>query len=383
MGRPVRVGFVGTGDVMLKYYLPAVLRAPDAIQVVAICDDLPGRAEKVAEAFGVRDAFADYGQMLHESDAELVVNLTPAQLHFRFTLAALEAGKHVYVEKPMARTLDEADTLLATARAKGVRLMAAPTLMLDPVNQTVRRLIREETVGKVAFAVANAFQGGPLGPSYIAGHERALARAGVRVLNTTDEKTDPSWFYQRGGGPLYDIGVYRITLLTGLLGPARRVTALSGIRTAERTVSWGLGQGRTFTTDEDDNTLLLLDFGDAAFACVSASWHGTATESPQLEVVCQRGTIAVPRTQPDGRTVVRVHDGEDWREEPVEGEPWTIPSGLPRFARDVASGASSPVDIEQARHVVEVMEKALVSARSGTAQALTTTFRRAAEAETR
>jgi predicted dehydrogenase len=374
MSRPVKVGFVGTGDVMLKYYLPTVLRAPDAIEVVAICDNLPGRAEKIAEAFGVRDAFTNYEQMLRESDAEMVVNLTPAQLHFRFTLAALEAGKHVYVEKPMTRTLDEADRLVETARARGVRLMAAPTLMLDPVNQAVRRLIREEVLGKVAFAVANAFQGGPLGPSYIAGHARALERAGIRVLHTAEEKTDPSWFYRKGGGPLYDIGVYRITLLTGLLGPARRVTARSGIRTPERTVTWGLGQGRTFTTDEDDNTLLLLDFGDAAFAYVSASWHGTATESPQLEVVCQRGTIVVPRVQPEDRKVVRVHDGTGWRDEPVEGEPWTIPSGLPRFARDIVAGADSAVSLEQARHVVDVMEKALASARSGRTEALRTRF---------
>ncbi|TAK22812.1 MAG: Gfo/Idh/MocA family oxidoreductase [Chloroflexota bacterium] len=370
----IKVGFVGTGDVMLKYYLPTVMRASDTMEVVAICDALADRAEKVAGAFGASESYGDYHQMVERTSADLIVNLTPAQLHYPISLAALKAGKHVYVEKPMARTLDEANTLISTARSRGVQLMAAPTLMLDPTNQTIRRLIKEEIVGKVAFAVANAFQGGPLGPSYMANYESALARAGINVLNRLEDKTDPSWFYQKGGGPLYDVGVYRITLLTGLLGPVQRVTALSGIRTPERTVSHGLGGGRTFKTDEDDNTLVLLDFGDATFAYVSASWHGTASEAPPLEVVCQHGTISLPRSTRGEERAVRVHREGKWEEIPVEGTPWVIPNGLPYFAQCLLDGTPSVVTVEQARHVVEVMEKALTAARTGEAQDLVSTF---------
>ncbi|MBI2939282.1 MAG: Gfo/Idh/MocA family oxidoreductase [Chloroflexi bacterium] len=370
----IRVGFIGAGDVMLKYYLPAALRSTETMEVVAVADALPDRATRLAAALGIPEAYVDTREMLARTSADLIVNLTPAQLHYSITLAALEAGKHVYVEKPMARTLAEADHLVTTARARGVQLMAAPTLMLDPVNQTLRGLIREEIVGKVAFVVANSFQGGPLAPAYLAGYEPALARAGLSVFNRLEDKTDPSWFYQKGGGPLYDIGVYQITRLTGLLGPAKRVTALSGIRTPERFVSAGLGQGRSFAVDEDDNTLLLLDFGDARFAFVSASWHGTASESAQLEVICQRGTITLPRAARGDQRAIHTHRDGKWEEIPVEGKPWVIPDGLPYLVGCIREGRSPIITVEHARHVVEIMEKALTSARAGQAQTLASDF---------
>ena len=157
MSDKVKLAFVGTGDVFLKYYLPEAIEQ-DVFEIAAICDVVRDRAEKVAEFVGGAEAYESYDEMLERSDAELIAIVTPPTSHYTLALAGLEAGKHVYVEKPFCRHLDQANHLVETARRKGVHLMAAPSVLLDPPNIMMRDLIREGAIGKVAFAVSPSFQ---------------------------------------------------------------------------------------------------------------------------------------------------------------------------------------------------------------------------------
>jgi predicted dehydrogenase len=229
-------------------------------------------------------------------------------------------------------------------------------------------------MGSVAFVHANAFQGGPLSAAYDERRAKLIREGKVDVLNRPDDKPDQAWFYQKGGGPLYDYGIYQVTLLSGLLGPVKRVTALSGVRTPIRSIQVGRAAGRTFTTTEDDNTLVLLDFGEATFASLSASWHGNASSAPQLEFVCQGGTVSLPMGSPGDLRVIRVHRGSGWQEIVVEGQPWTVASGLPEFARTVREGTADQTAIRHARHVIDILETAIKSARSGRVQNVKTTL---------
>ena len=147
----VKVGFVGTGDVFLKYYLPDVMRR-DVFKITAICDSAPDRARQVADFLGGIQSYTNYDDMLANSDAELIVIVTPPMSHFALALAGLQAGKHVYVEKPFCRHLDEANLLVETARSQEVQLMAAPSIMLDPSVDVIRSLLAEGSIGKVAYA---------------------------------------------------------------------------------------------------------------------------------------------------------------------------------------------------------------------------------------
>ena len=114
-----KVAFVGTGDVFLKYYLPEAIEQ-DIIDITAICDIELDRAKKVAEFVGGAEAYGSYTEMLEHSDAQLVVIATPPMTHYQLALEGLEAGKHVYVEKPFCRHLEQADHLIELAEANAV-----------------------------------------------------------------------------------------------------------------------------------------------------------------------------------------------------------------------------------------------------------------------
>lgn len=155
MADSVKVAFVGIGDLFLKYYLPEAIEQ-DVYDVTAICDIELERAQKVG----------DYDTMLRESDAELVVIVTPPMSHYPLALAGLVAGKHVYVEKPFCRRLDEANLLVETAHSQGVHLMAAPSIMLDPSVDLIRGLITDGSIGKVAYANVSSNGVGDAEPGY-------------------------------------------------------------------------------------------------------------------------------------------------------------------------------------------------------------------------
>ena len=365
----VKVGFVGTGDVFLKYYLPEVMRQ-DVIEITAICDSAGDRAKQAADFLGGIESYNDYQDMLANSDAELVVIVTPPMSHFPLALAGLQAGKHVYVEKPFCRRLEEANQLVETARSQGVQLMAAPSIMLDPSVDVIRGLLAEGSIGKVAYANVSSNGVGDAEPGYYERFLRMTAEAGIDVLRRPDEKTDPAWYFQEGGGPLYDVGVYSITRITGLLGPARRVVAMSGVVDPHRVVLKGTDQVKQIDVTEDDLTLILLDMGDSRFVHINTGWIGGVGRGQPPGIVGMEGTIA----ESEGMVHLYRNDSEKWTDYPVVGNAWSIPSGLVHLAECIVSGGQPKITIEHARHVVEIMEKTCVAARTGEAQEITTTF---------
>ena len=379
MSDKVKLAFVGTGDVFLKYYLPEAIEQ-EVFEISAICDIVRDRAERVAEFVGGAQAFDDYGDMLENGDVDLVAIVTPPTSHYALALAGLEAGKHVYVEKPFCRHLSEANHLVETARAKGVHLMAAPSILLDPPNIMMRDLIRDGAVGKVAFATSPAFQLGGAAPGYFDRFSRQLKFSNIEVLERPEEKTDASWYYQKGGGPVYDLAVYSITQMTGLIGPVRRVVAFSGTVNPHRLLMGGTEEARRIDVTEDDNTSFLLDMGDSRFVYINAAWHGGGSRSQGFEIIGSEGTITtsgsgdlVTRTR---EATVHVYKNEDreWQDLPVEGELWWIPTGMTHLAHCIREGRNPDITIEHARHVVEVMEKVYIAAETGQAQEITTTF---------
>ncbi|MGH2371595.1 MAG: Gfo/Idh/MocA family protein, partial [Chloroflexota bacterium] len=121
MGRKIKVGLVGLGSLAQRGILPHTFQddAREKIEAVAVCDNVPGRAEAVAEKWNWYEAYTDYEAMLTRADIEAVFIATPIPLHYRQAMAALQAGKHVYVQKSMTTTLAEADDVVRAARAKG------------------------------------------------------------------------------------------------------------------------------------------------------------------------------------------------------------------------------------------------------------------------
>src|SRR4029453_9941922 len=254
----VRMGVVGAGAIALRGILPHLSQADvqDRVRLQAVCDPVPGRAAAAAEKYGVAHAFTTYEELLAAGDVDAVSIASPIGLHFHQGRQALLAGKPVPFKNTLTHTVPQAPGLIALARARGLKIVASPGEVLRPQHQQVKQLIASGAIGQLCWAVCGAAFG-----RY---HEQEEFRSGDDALSNVD----PSWYFRKpGGGPLYDMTVYALHALTTILGPARRITALSCTRIKERAF-----RGQIIPTDADDNTLILLDFGDSLFALA----YGTA-----------------------------------------------------------------------------------------------------------
>jgi predicted dehydrogenase len=364
----IRVGVIGCGDVAQYVYLPTLAQHGGA---TAVCDLDAERAARTGTRFGVAAVYTDLDRFLAEGPVDAVVNLTPNPLHYRVSLAALQAGKHVYSEKTLALTPEDADRLVAEAGERGLVLAAAPAVVLNPAVEVARRLVREGAIGTVCFCAANYSHQGPARAGYFRWYSHAMGLAGHQVDDL--ESTDPSWFYRPGGGPLFDLGVYALHGLTGILGPVLRVTALSARRLPELVVEGGAARGRRIPVEVDDSTLLLLDFGDGVMASLDASYNVLASRRPQLELYGSEGVLAV---QPQARSgpLVELHRGGEWTQPEVPGPAWHLGSGIPEFLAAIRERRRPAISAEQARHVLEVCVRAYEAARTGQTQAVERSF---------
>ncbi len=326
----VRIAIAGAGSVS-RHYLSDLQDCPHA-QVVAICDVVPERARERAEQYGVTQVFDSVDDMLSGCDFDMLVNLTSMQQHYPINRKALQAGRHVLCEKPFATTLDEGRSLIDAARARGVNLWATPTVVTSPAFRCMAQLLDQKAVGDVYVARAWYGHGGPgWGP----------------------------WFYQKGGGCLFDLGVYNITTLTGLLGPARSVTALMGTAVPERFV-----EGQHVKVEADDNTIVLMDHGNSVFSCVMTGFvYGPYHEERTIELVGTKGSINMLGWDWHPKGVEIWDAGSDgWKVvcEDQQGYNWN--QGASYLARCLASGERPWMSIEHAFHVLEVMLAAQKSA---------------------
>jgi predicted dehydrogenase len=370
----VRVGILGAGDVAQHTYLPGVARIAreGKLDLVAVCDAIEARVKQAAATHGIPRAFTSYDDMLERGGIDAVINLTPMQFHAEATLKAIAAGKNVYTEKPVATTLDDANRVIAAAKDAGIVFACAPALMTHPECQEIKRLVAEGAIGKICYVRA---RGSHPGPAWL-----------------LDYISDPTWFYQPGAGPIFDLGVYPITYVTGVLGPAKRVVALSGIAIPEREVRAGVAKGKVVKVGIDDNTAILLDFGDACFAHIDASFCVMSSQGPRTEIYGSKGVInlaATPdeppyqifRDEPEHElrgwlTPERVYRGRLMPTILPQLPPaiWSFANGVAHFVDVIEGNAKLVMTPEHARHTLEIMLKSYESARSGQTLDLTTTF---------
>jgi predicted dehydrogenase len=348
-----RLALLGCGDVAVRDYLPELQRLADRVELTAVCSRTAQRAQMVAEQFGARAWYTDYHRMLAECDADLVANLTPIQIHAETTSAALRSGRHVYSEKPLASTVQEAQAVAEEAKQRHLTLICAPCVLLFPQVRYARTLLQEGMIGPV-FSARGQGQGG--------------------VPPWQGYTSDPSPFFAAGGGPALDMGVYPLHALTGLLGPARRVVAMTGKSRESFLVDEGPAAGTRIPIEVDDNWHLLLDIGHGCLASVEASNCVQATRAPQLELMGLAGTIAVDLLDVAAPVAVN-RAGHGWEEVPVPHMRDRGPDhllGIEHLVHCVDSGATPVLSAEHAIHVLEIVERAAQSAREGRAQQLET-----------
>jgi predicted dehydrogenase len=344
MAQPVRIGLVGLGNVASAYVQQAErLAVKGRVELRAAC----GRPEKRATALGemrIPLFFENYEGLLASPEVDLVVLLTPPKTHAAMVRAALEAGKHVLVEKPFATTLEDAAGILKLAATSRGLLACAPFTTLSPTFRAMRSRIARGEIGTVASARGRY---GWSGPSW------------------------SKWFYEPGGGAIFDLGVYAITTLTGLLGPVRRVSAMTGIAVPKRDID---GAGAQQVAAED-NAQILLDFGSSAFAVVTTGFTIQQYRSPAIEVYGSTGTLQMlgDDWDPDGYEFWR-NDVGAWQVFKETEPDWLWTDGLRHLVECIETGKKPALSLDHACHVLEIMLKAKEAGRTGQAQPIESTF---------
>ena len=371
----VRLGVVGVGTVSLRGLIPQLTQddLADRVRITALVDPATDRARSVAADYRIPHCFANLDEMLAADVVDAVTIATPIGLHYEQVLRAIEAGKHVHVNKTMCTTVAEADDLIRAASEAGVRLVASPGEVLLPQVTRTRELIETGAIGQLCWAICGAGFG-----QY---HENEKERSNA----PGDTAIDPSWYFRNpGGGPLYDMTVYGLHRLTSILGPAKRVTAFSGTAVERREML-----GRQVDTEADDNTVGVLDFGNSVFTVVYGTPSGLpGDEAGSLRFFGSGGKIEGRKLNGEpfdfpGKELIDSSPGDGAAPKRllphVTGPHLKLPE--PHVYEDIMQlvdwiidDKPTPVTAEHARHVIDIIESMFRSARTGTAQTLRTQF---------
>ena len=353
--RKITIGLVGCGTIAGIMHLPGIRTMVEMgkAELVAVADVFGEKAREAAAKYGARTAYDDLDKMLAEAEFELLVNNTPIPQHFAVTATALKAGRHVYPQKPMTTTVAEATELIELAHGRRLTLASAPEHPVRPVVRKLHELVHGGAIGKVTFARVISSHDGP---------------------EKHDVPRDSTWFYKPGSNPIFDLGVHGLSQITAIVGPVRRLSCLSGRSQPTRTTTAGPHKGKQIDVEIDDNSLLTLDFGDARFAYLDATYCVPATLSPRMEIHGTEGTLTlVGRPQEPELKLYQTARG-DWTDVAVEAAPPVRDLGVLHLVDCLREGGELVLTAERGRHLVEVLAAATEAARSGCAVEIATTF---------
>ncbi len=353
MIRRVGVGIVGCGHVSLQY-LEGFKTLP-SIEVVGCFDVDQNQSRQRAAAFGVPRIYRTLEELLSDPLVEIVLNITPPLVHYGISQTALEAGKHVFSEKPLAPTREQARHLLDLAAHNDVRLACAPDTFLGSGLQTSRKLLDDGWIGS------------PVG-------------MGTFFLSNGVEHFHPSpaFFYGPAGGPMLDVGPYYLTALINLLGPMARVAAISRITFGERMITSPEQYGARIKVETPTYITSILEFESGISGPLLATFDVQATRLPFIEVYGTKGTLST--TDPDlwsGTPQIRQYGEEEKAMLDLERNvPWTtfrssepIPGlrgiGVEDLARGIIDDRPHRVAAEVAYHVLDIALSIAEAAESG------------------
>lgn len=363
--KKIRIGVIGIGDISDVYLNH--LKKYDIVEVVACASRGLDKAQRKAAQHGIPKAYASGAELIADPEIDLILNLTTPQSHFEYNLAALQAGKHVYTEKPLAMTYAQGKQLVQAAKEKGLFLGCAPDTFLGGRLQNIRELIDSGKLGHITG-----------GGAYFVGHGHEF------------HHPSPAFFYQPGAGPLYDMGPYYMTALLSLLGPVKRVCAMATKAAETRLVPCGPCAGQTLSVDVDTHINALLEFACGAIVTLTCSFDVWDSELPRLELYGTEGTVLIDDKDPiagpnlfGGDTLLRTAAQYRWADPARLPEhvntSWTVTPnkhpfnstsheensrgiGLIDMVYAMQNGAAPRASGDMALHSLEVMECILKAA---------------------
>ncbi len=349
--KKLKVAVIGCGSVSNRY-LPQLLSSA-FIQVVSLCDIKPDRAIAQNKQYAVNaKTYASIDELLQGEPFDMIVTLTDMQVHGELNKKALQAGKHVWSEKPMANTYAEGKALLQLAKSKKLRLWGAPAVVNSPQFAFMSKTLQAGKLGRIASAHG---QYGHTGPTWSA------------------------FFYEKGGGSMPDLGVYNMATLTGLLGPARAVMAMTSIVNPQRKVD----DKGTITVAAEDNAHILLEHDKGVISHVMCGFnyfdphgHEAGTQSlHSIQIYGDAGNMRLIGYDWETNGVVldtSFTDPPQLLSTEKGGYEWQ--EGARVVGESLVKGIEPRINVEHALHVLEIIEAARKSSASGQKIKLASSF---------
>ena len=346
-GRRVGIGILGAGNILGRY-VKGMSRFPE-LAVVGCASRSPDRAREAAEDAGIAH-FDSVAELLASPDVQVVLNITTPLVHAETTAAALAAGKHVYVEKPITATLAAADDVIAQAGAAGLLLGSAPDTFLGSAAQTARAALDDGAIGE------------PIG-----------AAAFITSNRVETWHPDPTFLFQPGGGPVADLGPYYLTAMVNLFGPLASVSARSRIGAPTLPVTSPNRRVDSVTVTVPTHVSAVLQFSSGVVGTLLASFDVWDHHLPRLEVYGTEGTLCLPDPNGyDGDVLLKRRTDDGWRVLPPVIPPFAEPGTKDQLLRGpgvadlvaALGGAPQRARAPLAYHVLEAIEAIETSGRT-------------------
>lgn len=357
------VGVIGCGNISTTYF--TLSRLFDGIEMRACADLNMDAANAQADAFGLRALKLD--DMLKADDIDIVVNLTIPNAHFDISKQVLSADKHVYSEKPVVLSVDDGKTLAKMAGNRGLCAGSAPDTFLGGAHQNARRIVDRGDIGTVTTGTCH------------------LMSHGMEHWHP-----NPDFFFKPGAGPVLDIGPYYIANLINLIGPIKRVAALTSMASKTRLITSEPRNGETISVETPTTIHGLVEFESGATVTLGASWDVWAHRHANLELYGTEGALYVPDPNFFGGDVQLTNRDSDAAAADDWDHPFAIPNqlhgtnklanyrtaGLADMAAAIRDGRDARCSLDRAVHAVDVMTGLLRSGKEGQFVEMTTTCTR-------
>lgn len=361
MARTYGIGVIGAGNISQQYLRLAPLF--DRVEIRAIADIMPEAARSRAVEYGIEARTVQ--KLLKSKDIDIVLNLTIPAAHYEVTAAIVEAGKHAYSEKPLCLTLKQGKKLRKAAREAGKEIGCAPDTFLGGSHQFARKLIDDGKIGRVTSGTCHVMSKG-----------------------MEHWHPNPDFFFQKGGGPILDIGPYYVANLINLIGPAKRVAALSAAPRKQRLISSKPRAGETVKVETPTTIHALIEFENGAIITLGASWDVFAHDHHNMELYGTEGTLFVP--DPNFFAGDVVFGDKDGKRETLKvwDHPLAVPNmdrpngeklanyrtaGLVDMVLAVEEGRKPRCSLENSLHAVDIMTSILKSGETGEFVEMSTT----------
>lgn len=358
MSKKLKIGIIGSGGIAQACHMPGYASMPDLCEMVAVCDVNPDAAKKAAEAFGVPKIYSDYRRLIDDMEIDAVSVATPNAYHLQPTVEALQAGKHVLCEKPLAMNAEEGKQMCRAAKDAGKILQVGLQLRFSGPALFMKQFIDQGHMGQIYYARA-----------------QALRRRGVPGWGVFIDKE------KQGGGPLIDIGVHILDLTLTMMGYPKPVSASGKTwdylgKNPDLYNAWGDYDRSKFTVE--DFAVGLIKFEDGSTVTLESSFMANLDGNPyQTQFFgTKAGAIMSPTAENGGIKIFSEQDRQLFNMEPANVPNVDKPhvSEVQAFIDAILNGKSSPVPGEQGLILNAIFDALYKSSETGKEQAVDVSY---------